>query len=161
MVQLCTMEDIGISEKKINQQWISESLWCHGDHLTDLFVESIEKVKLIDKGKLIDSLHFTVKNMNRLEYSFLTYGRIHDMNRKRQFGFLIEEPDTNTDVWGVKKTRAKEPMPKKWYAKNMYGSLNQLIAEISFGMTEQMRELMITQIKNKFPKPVTTNPVKS
>lgn len=143
------------SELKIQEQFILNELNEHGDYLIDILTKGIVDAKLIDKEALIESLNFKVETVAGnpvLKVSFRSYGRVHDMKRKKSR--IYENVNTNADIWGVK-DKVKKTVNRTWYARNSYGSLNHLIGTLLWGLSEQKRQQLLSQIKeSETPKPI-------
>ncbi|MHC1707438.1 MAG: hypothetical protein AB9842_07940 [Bacteroidales bacterium] len=124
--------------------WIRDVLDQHGEYLHYILEQAIESRKLIHSGDLEQSLSYKVVMYGQnpaLAVSFLGYGRAieiryHKSKNSRRFS----EPSRNKTSLA---SRGRKPMRKKdarWYARNVYGSLNRLIGTLMFEFTEKERE---------------------
>lgn len=138
--------------------FIAETLDQHGEYLTDLLVEAIEKKSLIsesDKEHLIESINYrtTKYGINpALIMSFPDYGRFIEINyhKKRQNSAILDDESVNSLIWGRnnRKKSKKKKKDTRWYAKNVYGSLNRLIGILMYEFTDAERE-RLTRILEK------------
>ena len=130
--------------------FIAEVLDQHGEYLTDLVVDAIESKKLIsqeDKDHLIDSISYdtTKYGINPvLVMNFPAYGRFIEINyhkRSKNTG-LLDQDSANKALWGrtnTKQLSRKKKKDTRWYARNVYGSLNRLIGILMYEFTEEER----------------------
>jgi len=128
---------------EIELLFISEQLDQHGEFLTDLFVESIEGKNLRNTDELLDNISYRqIMNGNRpvLAFSFPVHGRLIEINfhKKRESRSIIQAVDTDSILYNLK--RAKKARKKKkdtrWYTRNVYGSLNRLLARLASEYSE-------------------------
>lgn len=116
----------------IQMMFVKEVLDQHGEYLVNILQEAIVENKLRFTDALLDSLDYKVAmsgNDPKLELSFLTYGRIHDMKRRKAISF---EQGVNRDLWAIKENRPRNTKGnRQWYNRNVYGSLNRLIGILS------------------------------
>ncbi len=122
---------------------IKEELHQHADHLSDLFVEDIEKNKLIKHSWLLDTFTasnpFTISESNGqiiLSVKFPDYGRFIEIQQRKKI--KIETQKDNAAKWGVKKKTKKKNT--SWYTRNVYGSQNLLIGKLMYGLSDIERE---------------------
>ena len=130
--------------------FIAEVLDQHGEYLTDLLVDAIESKKLIsqeDKDHLIESISYDTTKFGinpALVINFPAYGRFIEINyhkRSKNTG-LLDQDSANKALWGrsnTKKLTRKKKKDTRWYAKNVYGSLNRLIGILMYEFTEEER----------------------
>lgn len=127
--------------------WIRDVLDQHGEYLHDILEQAIEGRKLIHSGDLEQSLSYKVVMYGQnpaLTVSFMSYGRAieiryHKSKNSRQFTKLGQN---RTNLAG----RGRKAMKKKdtrWYARNVYGSLNRLIGTLMYEFTNKERERII------------------
>jgi hypothetical protein len=139
--------------------FIAETLDQHGEYLTDLLIEGIEKKALIsdeDKEHLIDSISYDTKKYGInpvLIFKFPDYGRFMEINyhKKRQSknSDLFDEQSINNALWGrSNKKKAKRKKDTRWYSKNVYGSLNRLIGILMYEFTDEER-IRLTNLLEK------------
>jgi len=154
------------SDKQIKQLFVREELDRHGEHLIDLLTDAIESKNLIDTSQLLQSLKYQIKSEGDnyiLQLIFMSYGRAFEIqsHKRRSKSFIEDTRSTNEVLLGI---RRKKPEDKRWYAKNVYGSLNLLIGRLMFGLTEETRERLVGilegQAKRGFNfKSVTTSAI--
>ena len=138
-----------VSEDKIKLLYQKEVLYRHGDYLMDLLDMAIEKKKLKNKGELKESLSFDVKKdfAGRLilQISFLGYGRAVEIRYHKSKNQKTWAEQRRNDVWGLNRKRRKDT---RWYARNVYGSINRLIAV----MREEFSKEEIQRLKRILEK---------
>ena len=116
-------------------EFVNRALENHGKRLDNLLRQTISQRRLKQKGKLLSSISHSVSSPGNpsLKYSFYGYGRAieikwhkmkHNRNAYRQRG---EE-----SVFNIREKR-KRRKNTNWYSRNVYGSVNRLWSEISFG----------------------------
>ena len=111
-----------------------ETLNIHGEELTDLFREQIERKKLIDSGELEESIGYKVvkrEGGQMLKVNFLTYGRQVD---RLGYKKIKHDEDLNRDIWGMKENKKEKDSNKRWYASYMYHDYYKLIARLMYGL---------------------------
>ncbi|MCX6272198.1 MAG: hypothetical protein NTU44_13460 [Bacteroidetes bacterium] len=124
--------------------WIKDVLDQHGEFLHDLLQEAVESKRLIHSGELEQSLSYKVSMYGpnpALNISFLGYGRaieirFHKSTNSRELSAL----KTNRAILA---SHGAKPMRKKdtrWYARNVYGSLNRLIGILMYEFTDKERQ---------------------
>ena len=116
--------------------FIEEALSLHGEWLSDILVEAIEKNRLRRTDALLDSINYSSFKENGnpgLRFSFFGYGRAVDISGYKR---NKHEVDTIRDIWGVKENQLKKS-GKRWYAKNMYAGYYKLVSKIMYGLGEQ------------------------
>lgn len=130
-------------------EFILEILDQHGEYLSDLLVESISRKTLIDQGVLVDDIHFRVAKYGQnpvLQFSFLDYGRFIEIR--------YHSKSRNTTLWRDSHREARKAIlgrqvvsrnfrrkkDTRWYAKNVYGSVNRLIGKLMYEFTEEEKQ---------------------
>ena len=127
--------------------WIRDVLDQHGEYLHDILEQAIEGRKLIHSGDLEQSLSYKVVMYGQnpaLTVSFMSYGRaieirFHKSKNSRQFSGVKNNKATLS-------SRCQKAMRKKdtrWYARNVYGSLNRLIGTLMHEFTDRERERIV------------------
>jgi len=118
--------------------FISEQLDMHGEYLTDLFVDSIESKSLRNTDQLIDSIEYKHEmrgNNPTLVFSFPSHGRLIEINfhKKLQSRSIAEAVDTDALLYNIRKRKQSKRKKKdtRWYTRNVYGSLNRLLARLA------------------------------
>lgn len=122
---------------EVEMLWIEETLDQHGEHLSDILFDSIERLGLIDQENLINSISYNVGKQGDspvLHFSFLGYGRAIEIryHKRSDNSKKFAQPNTAHVVWGVKENRLKKKKDTRWYSKNVYGSINRLIQIIMY-----------------------------
>ena len=136
--------------------FIAEVLDQHGEYLTDILIEAIESKQLIsqqDREHLVDSITYdtTRYGINPvLIMNFPAYGRFIEINyhKRSKNTSLLDQDSINLALWGRSNRQQLKQRKKKdtrWYAKNVYGSLNRLIGILMYEFTEAERA-RLTQI---------------
>lgn len=125
-----------------------ESLDLHGEMLTDLLREQIERKKLIQSGDLEESIGYKVVKQEggqMLKVDFLTYGRHVDRlgYKKRK-----HEVDLNSEIWGMKENRKKN-RNKRWYAAYMYEDFYKLVSRLMYGLGDDELKRLRHIISNR------------
>ena len=115
----------------IEDLFVREVLDTHGEYIVDLMQDSIEEKGLKISEALIDSLDYKVEKRGddyALVISFLSYGRaveiLSNKSRRMRRKEMLEQIDS-------KKLRRAKKKDTKFYAKNVYGSLNRLLGRMS------------------------------
>lgn len=125
---------------EIELLFVREVLDRHGEYLTDLFVEEIEKKRLKDSGDLLGSVDYKVTKYGIdpvLTFSFYSYGRAIEIRwHKRSQNTQKWVTNTNNVIWGAnrKPRRRKNTL---WYARNLYGSINRLMGILSSEFSQE------------------------
>lgn len=126
-------------------------LWTLDEHSEELISElqqQIARLKLRREGNLEDSFDAHVYQSGNdwvLQLSFRGYGRAIEIRYHKR--------SKNTSRWQATKTnellwergnRAKVRRHKdtRWYSKTTYGMLNELIAKLSYGLTEEVKAML-------------------
>ena len=127
----------------IEKLFIQEELDQHAEYLSDLFVEDIEKNKLIKHSWLLDTFTsgnpFTISyrgNQVILSVKFPDYGRFIEIQQRKPI--KTETQKGNASKWGTKKKAKKKNT--SWYTRNVYGSQNLLIGRLMYGLSDIERE---------------------
>jgi len=145
-------------DQYIEFQFVEQALKKFGMRLQDILVNDIMEKDLVSQkgtdGKhLKDSISFVVKKAGtmggELLFYFPDYGRFIEIryhkptaNTMKAFGKQNHALLTQ-HINSIKKGRRKDT---RWYSKNAYGHLNELIGELMYGFTEAIRQQMISQL---------------
>ncbi len=131
--------------------FIAETLDQHGEYLTDLLIEAIEDKSLIsaeEKQHLIDSISYKTKKQGinpALIMDFPDYGRLMEINyfkqKRAKNTNAFDQDSLNQALWGRQNSKKAKRRKKdtRWYAKNVYGSLNRLIGIMMYELTDHER----------------------
>lgn len=134
--------------REIQLLFIQEELSQHGEWLSDLLTDIIERQELIREGALLDSINygnFMEKENPGLRFSFYGYGRAIDMAAYKR---NRHEVDAKSIAWGEKQNKMKRKNTK-WYAKHMYEGLYRLVSRIMYGLSEQELERLKGILANR------------
>ena len=114
------------------ESFIKDTLQDHASYMVNLFRKDLrrKRLKKSKSGGLSDSFHFSVVTgaVPKIMMSFFGYGRVLDIwhyTRRRNRKSIVRD-----DVWGTQ-SRKKRSRRTNWYARNLYGSANQLITTLS------------------------------
>jgi len=131
--------------------FIEEVLDQHGEYIVDLLHDDISAKKLRIEDNLLDSLEYRTRksgNNPMLEISFFGYGRAIEIrwHKRSQNTKKWAKTNTNQTIWNAK-SKNRSWKNTRWYSKNVYGSLNRLIAVLSneYTQKEQTRLKQILQ----------------
>lgn len=132
---------------QLELEFIKEVLDQHGEYLSDLLTDAIGEKKLIKEGFLVDDVRFRVTNYGInpvLQVSFTDYGRFIEINYHKKSLNTMTWRQSHTEakaaIWGRKTEKLRKNRRKKdtrWYAKNVYGSINRLIGILMYEFTEE------------------------
>ena len=120
--------------EKIKQLFIEETLNQHSEELTDLFVDSINRKKLIESEHLLKTFQgdpwkvYSKGSTSILSLKFANYGRFIEINQKKK----IKTESTKAN--GKKFTKKRKNT--SWYTRNVYGSQNLLIGRLMWGLSD-------------------------
>ena len=131
----------------IEDLFVREILDTHGEYIVDLLQDSIEEKKLRLTDELLESLDYKVRkkgNDYSLEISFLTYGRFIEINfwksRAIRNYYLRETGDIKRlRIFGnsAESFRRQKKKDTRFYARNVYGSINRLLGRMSSEYSDQ------------------------
>ena len=132
---------------EIEDLFVREVLDTHGEYIVDLLQESIESKKLRLTDELLESLDYKVRKSSNgysLEVSFLTYGRFIEINffksKAIRKHYLQEAGDIKRLRISGNSSENFRRLKKKdtrFYAKNVYGSINRLLGRMSSEYSDQ------------------------
>lgn len=128
---------------KVELHFIDEQLEIHGKYMKALLQKELKKRKIGTSGsKLRSSLAHRVTKHGAdpvLELSFYSYGRAIEIRwHKMRRNAKAISATVNRDIWGSsgKSTKRKNT---KWYAKAVYGSINNLLFKLSTELSNSER----------------------
>ena len=143
-------------DQYIEFQFVENTLKKFGFRLRDILVNDIVDKGLIsqsDEKHLKDSISFQVKQAGsmggELLFYFPDYGRFIEIqyhkpseNTRKAFG------KQNHALFTQKANSIKRATHKdtRWYSRNTYGHLNELIGELMYGFTDAIRQQLISQL---------------
>lgn len=141
------------SYDEIEERFIKEELDKHAEYLSDLQVDAINDKHIIDSGGLLNAFQsgkpYQVQEKNGaivLSSKFPNYGRFIEIQANRKI--KTNKPDTNALLWGVKQ-RKKKSKNVYWYTRNVYGAQNRLMGTLLYGLSDKIRNQIISQMKNE------------
>jgi hypothetical protein len=133
-----------MTDQELEWRFIRARLIGHGMYLKEELQNAIITQELIDSRRLVNTLTFRV-NMEEstasgeLVIDFYLYGRFQEIGAGRR---STKESSLIEQFVGVRRTRRKKP----WYNKTVFGTLNQLIYDLSNGFTDETKEMLKSQI---------------
>ena len=119
---------------KIKQLFIKTTLEKHSEELSELFIGSIKRKRLINSEDLIETIQGNPWKVHKrgeaqiLSVEFANYGRFIEINQKKKI--KTESRKAN----GKKFTKKRKNT--SWYTKNVYGSQNLLIGRLMWGLSD-------------------------
>lgn len=134
-------------DDEIIELHFQESLDLHGEMLTDLLREQIEKKKLVQTENLKESIGYKVVKQDggqMLQINFQTYGRQVD---RLGYKKSKHDVDLNSEIWGMKENKKKKN--KRWYAAYMYEDFYKLVARLMYGISEDELKRLKNIINNR------------
>lgn len=134
-------------DDEIIELHFQETLDLHGEMLTDLLREQIEKKKLVQTGDLEESIGYKVVKQEggqMLQINFQTYGRQVD---RLGYKKSKHEVNLNSEIWGLKENKKKKN--KRWYAAYMYEDFYKLVARLMYGLSEDELKRLKNIINNR------------
>lgn len=130
---------------QIKKKFVRDALTEHGELLLDTFESDIMKLKLLYSEDLLNSLDYDVFSQGEMDglmtVKFSLHGRFQDMGAGREA--KIESTDTNGDL--VKGGRKA----KRWYTRNVFGTLNNLIYTLLYGLTDEVKQAIVSNLSEK------------
>ncbi|MEI6174331.1 MAG: hypothetical protein WCR01_11325 [Bacteroidota bacterium] len=150
-------------EKEIELKFIETTLQQYGARLQSALVKAISDKGLVSKegtNHLKDSISYDVKRTGPFGYQLQLY--FPDYGRFIEIRYHVGPPKTSDAIFngsksGMSKTRwstsdKKRPFGRKsykdarWYSKTAYGSLNSLIGQLMYGLTDAVQETLKEQL---------------
>lgn len=126
---------ISNESEELKLLFIEEELLQHGEWLTDVLTDAIEKRKLRRTDDLLHSVNYSAFKEGKnpgLRFSFLSYGRAVDIAAYKQNRHKV---DTMRDIWGQKQNTMKKKN-NRWYAQSMYSGYYKLVSRIMYGLSD-------------------------
>lgn len=135
---------------EVEALFVQEVLDTHGEYVVDLLQDSIMEKGLRITDDLIESLDYKVEKRGDdfvLSISFLSYGRAVEIlsnksKRLRRKG--------NAGNINAKKLRRAKQKDTRFYAKNVYGSINRLLGRMSSEYSDAEIARLKGILENKF-----------
>ena len=116
---------------EVEKLFVMEVLDTHGEYIIDLLSGSIEDLNLRITDELLQSLNYKVEQRGSdyvLSVSFLSYGRAIEI---ALFKSKRLRRETKAGKNEAKRLRRAQHKDTRFYAKNVYGSINRLLGRMS------------------------------
>lgn len=141
-----------VTDHDIRLEWVERVLKKHGMYLTAEFRKSIEGKSLIFSKDLVNSLNYNTSRGGSsddgvLEISFKTHGRFQDIGTGRG-AKNTDELLANADFLGLRVKNKRKRRPAKWYARNLFGTMNSLMSQLTYGLTKEAIEVLRSELEN-------------
>lgn len=147
-------------DEYIEFQFVITTLKKFGLTLRNILISDIKQKDLVSKGKskgahLSDRISFDVKrvgpNGGELLFYFPDYGRFMEIQYYKRSANYRGGLGRLTNWQAMTQTkRGFQSMKKKkdtrWYTRNVMGNLNQLIGELMYGLTDAVKNEMISKL---------------
>ena len=133
----------------IEKLFVMEVLDTHGEYIMDLLSDSINTKDIKQTEDLLDSLNYKVKQRGSdfvLEISFLSYGRFVEIEYFKSRRLRREAKANGNDAKRIRRAKKKDT---RFYAKNVYGSLNRLLGRMSSEYTDAEIERLKGILQNR------------
>lgn len=131
----------------VEEMFVLELLKEHAEYISDMLERDIIRKNLKITEALLKSLHVWVdKNGSNLclFLGFYSYGRAVEIQDNKNVKFVRKNKEGLSRSNAISSIRRAAKKDKKFYAKNVYGSLNRLIGRMQSGYSE----MEIQRIKN-------------
>lgn len=140
---------------EVEKLFVMEVLDTHGEYVVDLLQESIEKLDIRVTDDLLESLNYKVEQRGTdfvLIISFLSYGRAVEIQFFKSKRLRREAKANRNDIKNLRRAKKKDT---RFYAKNVYGSINRLLGRMSseYGDAEIARLKGILENRKMTPNP--------
>lgn len=115
--------------------FIEEELSQHGEWLADVLSEAIEKRRLRQTDRLLQSIDYSSFHEGKnpgVRFSFMSYGRAVDIAAYKKDKHKV---NTMEVVWGQKQNTMKK-RNNRWYAESMYSGYYRLVSRIMYGLSD-------------------------
>lgn len=149
--------------KEIELKFLEKTLERYGLKLKNVLVSEIDKKELVSKSgnaHLKDKIRYEINRTGLTGYSFKLYfpdyGRFIEINYHKSKSIakstgLFSKAKGSSGLFSKAVQTNANPLRKKrkdtrWYSKSAYGSLNPLIGEIMYGMTDQVQEMLRNEL---------------
>ncbi|HLP05094.1 MAG TPA: hypothetical protein VK152_06670 [Paludibacter sp.] len=116
---------------EVEKLFVMEVLDTHGEYIVDLLQDSIEEKRLRLTDELLASLDYKVRKDGDdyvLSVSFLSYGRAIEIQLFKSRRLRREARSERNEIKAMRKAQHKDT---RFYAKNVYGSINRLLGRMS------------------------------
>jgi hypothetical protein len=122
---------------EVEKLFVEELLDQHGEYVIDLLADAISDKKLRITDDLIDSLNYKVEHRGDdqvLVISFLSYGRAIEIQYFKSKRMRREAKSEGKEMAAMRRAQKKDT---RFYAKNVYGSINRLLGRMSSEYSDQ------------------------
>jgi hypothetical protein len=167
--------------QQIKLTFIRQCLQKHGEWLKGVFLQVLTKNQHIKTSELVNSIHFEVNGndtINKLEFTFLDYGRFFDIaayaaHKKKNNDW---NANINKMLWGINSNSARKKSKRllnpfynpgggklgadgqkntkfitktnKWYARTMYGGFGKLVSALMYGLSDEVLTQLKAELEN-------------
>jgi len=138
----------------IEDLFVREVLDTHGEYMLQLMEDSITEKNIRLTDELLDSLAYNVEKRNGdyvLSLSFVDHGRFVEIG---YFKSKKMRREATLDGKGSKQLRRKGQKDTRFYAKNVYGSINRLLGRMSSEYSDAEIARLKTILENRDSLPV-------
>lgn len=135
----------------VEKLFVMEVLDTHGEYVVDLLQESIEAQNLRVTDDLLDSLNYKVEKRGAdyaLVISFLSYGRAIEIQYFKSKRLRREARAGGNDIKNLRRAQKKDT---RFYAQNVYGSINRLLGRMSSEYSDQEIARLKGLLENRIP----------
>ena len=139
---------------EVEALFVEEVLDTHGEYIVDLMQDSIESLNLRLTDDLIDSLDYKVEKRGSdyvLSISFLSYGRAVEILSNKSKRLRKKGKAGNVKAKTLRRAKQKDT---RFYAKNVYGSINRLLGR----MSSEYSDAEIARLKGILENRINTTP---
>ena len=116
---------------EVEKLFVMEVLDTHGEYIMDLLSGSIEDLNLRITDELLNSLNYKVEQRGSdyvLSVIFLSYGRAIEIALFKSKRLRREAKSGKNSAKRLRRAQHKDT---RFYAKNVYGSINRLLGRMS------------------------------
>lgn len=128
--------------------FIEEELSQHGEWLADVLSDAIEKRRLRQTDRLLQSIDYAAFKEGKnpgVRFSFMSYGRAVDIAAYKKDKHKV---NTMEVVWGQKQNTMKKKN-NRWYAQSMYSGYYRLVSRIMYGLSDREIERLKGILENR------------
>ena len=139
---------------EVEALFVEEVLDTHGEYVIDLLQDSIMEKGLMITDDLINSLNYKVEKRGNdyvLSISFLSYGRAVEILSNKSKRIRRKGKAGNKNAKALRRAKQKDT---RFYAKNVYGSLNRLLGR----MSSEYSDAEIARLKGIIQNRITPSP---
>jgi len=133
----------------VDSLFIQEALKKYGLRLHSYFVDDLKIKDLISDKEgggdhLYENIEFVIKRAGDLggeiQFIFPSYGRFIEIQyfKTSKNSSKLKSRQVNNKLW-AKRTGFKSKRDTRWYTANFMGNLNELIGELMYGFTDEVK----------------------